>query len=258
MSSTVTALPSTASAPSPDPSSQMDDDRVALNKEAIKHAFLDNLFYIQGKFPALATKTDYYMALAYAVRDRMLQRWIDRRRLHQAGLANGLLLLRRVPHGAASRQQPHQPRHLRHRAPGRHGARPRLRGVAGDGRRTGPRQRRPRPSGGVLPRFARRRSKCRRWATASATTSASSSRKSSTAGRSRRPTSGCGSAIPGRSRDPSGACDVKFGGTPSVCVRRVPSQAQCAGCRAASSTAFPYDTPILGYHDNTANTLRLW
>ena len=37
-----------------------------VTKEALKHAFLDNLFYIQGKFPALATKTDYYMALAYA------------------------------------------------------------------------------------------------------------------------------------------------------------------------------------------------
>ena len=48
-----------------------------MSKEALKHAFLDNLFYIQGKFPALATKTDYYMALAYAVRDRMLQRWIS-------------------------------------------------------------------------------------------------------------------------------------------------------------------------------------
>ena len=32
---------------------------------------------MQGKFPALATKNDYYMALAYAVRDRMLQRWIS-------------------------------------------------------------------------------------------------------------------------------------------------------------------------------------
>src|SRR4051812_16291119 len=53
------------------------DDRVALNKEAFKHAFLDNLFYVQGKPPALATKTDYYMALAYTVRDRMLHRWIS-------------------------------------------------------------------------------------------------------------------------------------------------------------------------------------
>jgi starch phosphorylase len=53
------------------------DERVSLNKEAFKHAFLDNLFYVQGKTPALATKTDYYMALAYTVRDRMLHRWIS-------------------------------------------------------------------------------------------------------------------------------------------------------------------------------------
>ena len=54
-----------------------EDDRVAMTKDALKHAFLDNLYYMQGKFPALATGTDYYMALAYAVRDRMLQRWIS-------------------------------------------------------------------------------------------------------------------------------------------------------------------------------------
>ena len=53
------------------------DDRTALSKEALKNAFLDDLFYVQGKFPALATKNDYYMALAFAVRDRMLQRWIS-------------------------------------------------------------------------------------------------------------------------------------------------------------------------------------
>jgi starch phosphorylase len=56
---------------------RLEDDRVALGKEALKHAFLDNLFYIQGKFPALATQMDYYMALAYAIRDRTLQRWIS-------------------------------------------------------------------------------------------------------------------------------------------------------------------------------------
>jgi starch phosphorylase len=52
-------------------------DRTALTKDAFKHAFLDNLFYVQGKFPALATQNDYYQALAYAVRDRLLQRWIS-------------------------------------------------------------------------------------------------------------------------------------------------------------------------------------
>ena len=53
---------------------ELGDDRTALSKEALKNAFLDDLFYMQGKFPALATKNDYYMALAFAVRDRMLQR----------------------------------------------------------------------------------------------------------------------------------------------------------------------------------------
>lgn len=43
----------------------------------LRHAFLHHLFYTQGKFPALATKTDYYLALAYAIRDRLLQRWIS-------------------------------------------------------------------------------------------------------------------------------------------------------------------------------------
>ena len=54
-----------------------DDERVALHKEALKRSFLDNLFYVQGKFPALATQTDYYLALAYTIRDRSLQRWIS-------------------------------------------------------------------------------------------------------------------------------------------------------------------------------------
>ncbi len=59
------------------PDRRMEDERTALGKDAIKASFLDDLFYMQGKFPALATSNDYYMALAYAVRDRMLQRWIS-------------------------------------------------------------------------------------------------------------------------------------------------------------------------------------
>jgi len=54
-----------------------ENDRTALTTESLKRAFLDNLFYMQGKFPALATRNDYYMALAYVVRDRLLQRWVS-------------------------------------------------------------------------------------------------------------------------------------------------------------------------------------
>jgi starch phosphorylase len=61
----------------PEEPSAPEDDRIAMNKDALKRAFLDNLYYMQGKFPQLATGNDYYKALAYAVRDHMLQRWIS-------------------------------------------------------------------------------------------------------------------------------------------------------------------------------------
>ncbi|MDQ2639768.1 MAG: glycogen/starch/alpha-glucan phosphorylase [Pseudomonadota bacterium] len=48
-----------------------------IARDAFKHAFLDNLFHTQGKFPALATQNDYYQALAYTVRDQLLHRWIS-------------------------------------------------------------------------------------------------------------------------------------------------------------------------------------
>lgn len=54
-----------------------DTDRVGLDKELIKRSFLNNLFYVQGKFPALATTQDYYLALAYTVRDQLLKRWVN-------------------------------------------------------------------------------------------------------------------------------------------------------------------------------------
>ena len=52
-------------------------ERGGLDKEVIKRGFLSNLFYVQGKFPALATTQDYYLALAYTVRDQLLKRWVS-------------------------------------------------------------------------------------------------------------------------------------------------------------------------------------
>jgi len=50
--------------------------RTGVNAETIARAILDNLYYVQGRVPRLATKQDWYMALAYTVRDRLLHRWI--------------------------------------------------------------------------------------------------------------------------------------------------------------------------------------
>jgi glycogen phosphorylase len=44
--------------------------------EAIKRDFLANLYTRLAKFQAVANTNDYYRALAYTVRDRMLERWI--------------------------------------------------------------------------------------------------------------------------------------------------------------------------------------
>ena len=59
--------------PSPE---QRDDIRTGLSVEAIKRSVLDNLYFHLAKAPLTATQNDWYLALAYTVRDRMIQRWI--------------------------------------------------------------------------------------------------------------------------------------------------------------------------------------
>jgi glycogen phosphorylase len=53
-----------------------EDIRTGLSPRAIARAFCDNLFYVQGRFPKVASPHDRFMALAYTVRDRLLQHWI--------------------------------------------------------------------------------------------------------------------------------------------------------------------------------------
>ncbi len=55
---------------------EVEDDRTGLSVETLKRAFADNLFFIQGKYDSIATPKDYYMALSYTMRDRLLQRWL--------------------------------------------------------------------------------------------------------------------------------------------------------------------------------------
>src|SRR5579862_2416488 len=54
----------------------IEDDRTDLSAAALERDWADNLFYIQGRTRDNASLHDLYMALAYAVRDRLLQRWL--------------------------------------------------------------------------------------------------------------------------------------------------------------------------------------
>lgn len=54
-----------------------DGVRTGKSVEALKTAFMENLCYAKGKFPGIATINDYYDALAYTVRDRLWDRWVQ-------------------------------------------------------------------------------------------------------------------------------------------------------------------------------------
>jgi len=51
------------------------DVRTGMSTDDIRRAFIDNLFFIQGRSPRLSTRNDRYVALAYTIRDRILERW---------------------------------------------------------------------------------------------------------------------------------------------------------------------------------------
>ena len=50
--------------------------RTGTSAAALTEALVDNLHYLQAKLPQHATRNDWYMALAYTVRDRMLDHYI--------------------------------------------------------------------------------------------------------------------------------------------------------------------------------------
>ena len=56
--------------------------RTGTSVEELKHAFLDSLMYEQGRRPERATTLDYYLAVASAIRDRLTQHWLDTSRTY--------------------------------------------------------------------------------------------------------------------------------------------------------------------------------
>jgi starch phosphorylase len=58
-------------------SQEQENIRTGTSPETLAQAILDNLYYVQGRLPELATNNDWYMALAYTVRDRLLHNWVQ-------------------------------------------------------------------------------------------------------------------------------------------------------------------------------------
>jgi glycogen phosphorylase len=57
-----------------------------LSVESLRKSILDHLHYLQARVPSLATGNDWYMALAYTIRERMLDHWIATlKKIHENG-----------------------------------------------------------------------------------------------------------------------------------------------------------------------------
>ena len=140
-----------------------------------------------------ASQRERFEAVARSLRDLLTQRWLLTQQTHDRENPKRVYYLSmEFLIGRYAGQQHHQP--------GRRAVRPRgsaigpatgLEGAARDGTGRRPGQRRPGPAGGLLHRLAGHACRSRPSATACATSTASSARRSRTATRSNSPTTGC-------------------------------------------------------------------
>ncbi len=130
--------------------------RTGLAADTLQRAVLDNLAYLQARYPDIATPHDWYMALAYSVRDRMLARWVSTVQTYAARdvkvacyLSAEFLIGPQLGNNLVNLGIEASAREAMR------GARPGPRRAARARGGAGPRQRRSRAAGGLLSRFAR-------------------------------------------------------------------------------------------------------
>jgi starch phosphorylase len=70
-----------------------DDLRPKDDVATLRRDITQKLFFDLAKFPGVATRNDYYLALAFAVRDRLLYRWIASARTYYAGKHRSIVYL---------------------------------------------------------------------------------------------------------------------------------------------------------------------
>ena len=235
----------------------VDDDRTGIKVETLKQAILENLRYVMGKDPEFATDMDYFMAVAYTVRDRILARWLETRRSYSEHNVRLVCYL-----SAEFLMGPHLANNLLNLGV-EEPIRQATKELGLDLDRIIAEESEPGLGNGGLGRLAA----CyldswRPWeyppsVTVFVTNSGCSTRRSMTAGKWSLPTTGFGMAIPGKSGGPMCAVDVLYGGHTEY-SHDARGNLKVAWIPASVVKGIPYDTPILGYGSGRANDLRLW
>ena len=228
-------------------------DTLGLDAESLKKAMLGHLEFTLAELPRhVDSEWEPYVALALAVRDRMIERWLRTQDTYYEQRRQARLLpVARVPDGPHARQQPRQPgpaRRVRARRCSELGLRPR--GICA--RRSGTRASATAAWAGSPPASSTRwpRSATRPTATASATSTASSTSGSSTAPRSRCPDDWLRYGNPWEiARDRATRFRVQFGGRVEHVDRRRAASSRTSGSTRDDVLAMPYDMPIPGYGD---------
>ena len=70
-----------------------DDPRPRDDAPTLRRDIIGKLYFELAKFPDVATRNDQYLALSYAVRDRLLYRWIGSARTYYSGKHRSVVYL---------------------------------------------------------------------------------------------------------------------------------------------------------------------
>src|SRR6185436_6317922 len=62
-----------------------DDTRPGDDADSLRRDLVGKLYFVLAKFPAVATRNDQFLALAFAIRDRVLHRWVASSRTYLEG-----------------------------------------------------------------------------------------------------------------------------------------------------------------------------
>jgi glycogen phosphorylase len=70
-----------------------DDTRPRDDAASLRRDLIGKLYFELAKFPAVATRNDQFLALAYAIRDRVLHRWVESSRTYLEGRHRSVIYL---------------------------------------------------------------------------------------------------------------------------------------------------------------------